>query len=206
MISYDLYIAYVLATSALVLMPGPIVTLTVANSLAHGAGRGVLTVLGSSAGTGVLLGLGALGMAWMLTALSEWIVWIRWIGAAYLIFLGIKQWRATPVDLKDAHADKGPVASVLLHGFVVAVTNPKTILFYVAFFPQFLDTSRPLGPQLWLMCLTFVVIAMVLDSGYAILAGHLRRWLTGSEKGRLRNRITGSLLMITGAGLALVRR
>jgi len=206
MMALDLYIAYVLATAALVLMPGPIVTLTVANSLAHGAGRGILTVLGASTGSAVLLAAGALGMAWVLSELSGWVDWIRWIGAAYLIYLGIRQWRAKPVDLKDAKADKGPVTSVMLHGFIVAVTNPKTILFYAAFFPQFIDTTRPLGPQLWLMSLTFVGIALTLDSGYALLAGKLRRWLSGPEKGRLRNRITGSLLMLTGAGLALVRR
>ncbi|MBT6093408.1 MAG: LysE family translocator [Rhodospirillaceae bacterium] len=206
MIAYDLYIAYVLATTALVLMPGPIVTLTVANSLAHGAGRGVLTVAGATAGSGVLLACGALGLAWVLSELSEWVNVIRWVGAAYLIFLGVRQWRSKPVDLDDAHADKGRVASVVLHGFVVAVTNPKTILFYAAFFPQFIDTARPLEPQLWIMSATFLVIGFSLDSGYAMMAGRLRRWLSGANKGRLRNRITGSLLMITGAGLALVRR
>lgn len=206
MMSMELYSAYALATAALVLMPGPIVTLTVANSLAHGATRGLLTVCGSSMGTAVLLALGAFGMAWVFTTLSEWFDWIRYIGAAYLIFLGLRQWRAKPIDLKDATADKGPVFSVIAHGFIVAITNPKTILFYAAFFPQFLDTTQPLGPQLALMSATFVVLAIILDGGYALMAGRLRRWLTGAEKGRLRNRLTGGLLMLTGAGLALVRR
>jgi homoserine/homoserine lactone efflux protein len=206
MMPFDVYVAYVLATSLLVLMPGPIVTLTVANSLAHGATRGVLTVCGATAGSAVLLALGAFSMAWVFTLLSEWIIWIRWIGAGYLIFLGIRQWRAKPIDLRDARADKGPVLSVLAHGFLIAITNPKTILFYVAFFPQFLDASQALGPQLAVMGVTFVVIAFTLDNGYALLAGRLRHWLTGADKGRLRNRLTGSLLMITGVGLALVRR
>lgn len=206
MISMDLYIAYVLATAALIAMPGPIVTLTVANSLAHGAGRGLLTVVGATVGSGVLLAMGALGLAWLISLLSQWFDWIRYIGAAYLIFLGLRQWRAAPVELGQAQADKGPVASVMFHGFVVAVTNPKTILFYAAFFPQFLDMARPLTPQLLVMTVTFLVLALVLDSSYALLAGRLRRWLSGAEKGRLRNRITGGLLMITGAGLAMVRR
>ena len=204
MIEPDLYIAYMLATTALILMPGPIVTLTVATSLAHGARHGILTVCGATIGSGVLLALGALGMAWAFAVLSGWFSVIRWAGAAYLIFLGVKQWRARPVVLNDAHTNEGPVASVLMHGFVVAVTNPKTILFYAAFFPQFLDTSRALGPQLWVLSLTFIVIAFTLDSCYATMAGRLRRWLTGAERGLLRNRITGGLLMITGAGLALM--
>ncbi len=206
LMSLDLYLAYVLASALLILMPGPIVTLTVANSLAHGARRGMLTVLGASAGSGVLLGLGALGMAWILDMLSHWFDWIRWIGAAYLIFLGLKQWNSKPVDLSHGAADKGPVLSVMAHGFLVAVTNPKTILFYAAFFPQFIDAEQPLGPQLTLMSVTFVVLALILDNGYALLAGRVGRWLGGAKQGRIRNRITGGLLMITGAGLALVRR
>ncbi|MEK9752630.1 MAG: LysE family transporter [Rhodospirillaceae bacterium] len=206
MMSFDLYIAYVLASALLILMPGPIVTLTVANSLAHGATRGMLTVLGASAGSAVLLGVGALGMAWLLDVLSHWFDWIRWIGAAYLIFLGLRQWNAKPADLAQGKADKGPVFSVMAHGFLVAVTNPKTILFYAALFPQFIDASAPLGPQLTLMSVTFVVLALILDNGYAIMAGRVGRWLGGAKQGRIRNRITGGLLMITGAGLALVRR
>jgi len=206
MMSFDLYLAYCLATALLVLMPGPIVTLVVANSLAHGAPRGLLTSAGSTLGSAVLLALGAFGMAWALAVLSEWFDWIRWIGAAYLLFLGLKQWNAKPADLGHGKADKGPVFSVMAHGFIVAVTNPKTILFYAAFFPQFLDPARPLGPQLLIMSVTFVVIAFALDSSYALVAGRIRPWLSGAEKGRLRNRITGGLLMLTGAGLALVRR
>ncbi len=202
----DLYLAYVLATVVLVLMPGPIVTLTVANSLAHGASRGFLTTCGSTVGTAVLLSLGGFGMVWVLDFLSAWFDWIRWIGAAYLIFLGLRQWNAKPTDLSKGKADKGPVISVIAHGFIVAVTNPKTILFYAAFFPQFIDAEKPLGPQLVIMCVTFAVIAFILDNGYAIMAGRVRRWLGGAEQGRIRNRITGGLLMLTGAGLALVRR
>ena len=206
MIEPDLYIAYMVATAALILMPGPIVTLTVATSLAHGARRGFLIVCGATVGSSVLLALGALGMAWAFAVLSGWITVIRWVGAAYLIFLGVRQWCAPLVDLIDAHTNEGPVASVLMHGFVIAITNPKTILFYAAFFPQFLDTSRAMGPQLWVLSLTFIVMAFTLDSCYATMAGRLRRWLTEAERGRLRNRITGGLLMITGAGLALMHR
>jgi len=203
---WDVYIAYVLATTLLVLMPGPIVTLVVANSLGHGTRTGIATSLGSAAGTAVLLAVGGLGMAWMLALLADWLSWIRWAGAAYLIYLGVRQWCAPVHGLEDTVADEGPPKTVFLHGFVVAITNPKTILFYAAFFPQFIDPATPAGPQLMIMSLSFLVIALVLDSSYALLAGRLRPWLSGAKRGRLRNRITGGLLMITGAGLALVRK
>lgn len=202
----DIYLAYVLASALLIVMPGPIVTLVVANSLTHGTRTGLATAVGSTLGSGVLLALGGFGMAWVLGLLSDWLMWLRWAGAAYLIYLGIRQWRAPVHGLEDTTADTGPPKVVFLHGFIVAVTNPKTILFYVAFFPQFIDAAQPLGLQLTIMCATFLVLAVILDGSYALLAGRLRPWLSGEKRGRIRNRITGGLLMITGAGLALVRK
>jgi len=204
--SFEIYLAYALATTLLILMPGPIVTLVIANSLAHGMRTGIITAVGATTGSGVLLAVGGFGMAWALQILSEWFQWIRWFGAAYLIYLGIRQWRAAVHILNDTEADRGPPKVVFLHGFMVAVTNPKTILFYVAFFPQFIDPSAPVGPQLTIMCATFVVLALCLDGSYAVLAGRLRPWLSGERRGRIRNRITGGLLMVTGLGLALTRR
>jgi threonine/homoserine/homoserine lactone efflux protein len=91
-------------------------------------------------------------------------------------------------------------------GLLVALTNPKTIFFYVAFFPQFLDTSLPAGPQLLAMSVAFVLIAGVFDSLYAALAGHLRRFLLDARRQRVRHGITGTLFLCTGLGIALARR
>ncbi len=202
----DIYFAFVLATTLLILMPGPIVTLVIANSLTHGTRTGIATSLGSTLGSAVLLAVGGFGMAWVLGLLADWLMWLRWIGAAYLIYLGIRQWRAPVIGLEDTKADRGPPKTVFLHGFVVAVTNPKTIFFYAAFFPQFIDPAGALGRQLLIMSATFLVLALILDGSYALLAGRLRPWLTGRKRGRIRNRITATLLMVTGAGLALARK
>ena len=204
--AWDIYAAYVLATALLIVMPGPIVTLVIANSLTHGTRTGIATSLGSTLGSGVLLAVGGFGMAWILGLLSEWLIVLRYVGAVYLIYLGIKQWRAPVHGLEDANADMGPLRAVFMHGFVIAVTNPKTIFFYAAFFPQFIDATQAVGPQLMIMSATFLVLAFILDGSYALLAGRLRPWLTGEQRGHVRNRITGGLLMITGAGLALVRK
>lgn len=88
----------------------------------------------------------------------------------------------------------------------MSATNPKTLLFYAAFFPQFVDPGAPLGPQLALLCTTFLAVATVLDGTYAVLAGRLRTWLRGRDRARLRNRLTGSFLIAAGLGLALARR
>lgn len=91
-------------------------------------------------------------------------------------------------------------------GVLVAITNPKTIFFYIAFFPQFLDTGLPHGPQFALMSVSFVLIAILLDSCYALLAGRLRPALMDAGRARVRHGLTGTLLLCTGLGLALARR
>ncbi len=205
-IPLDVYIGFCLATALLILMPGPIVSLTISNSLRHGSRTGFMTTVGATAGSGVLLTAGAFGMAWALEVLSEWFSWLRIIGAAYLIYLGFLQWREAAQSVDDIKADKHPGKKVMLHGFIVAVTNPKTILFYAAFFPQFIDMSQPTGPQLAIMSITFLCIAITIDGMYAFLAGRLRPWLQGGERGRIRNRITGSLLISTGVALLFARK
>lgn len=210
MIDMDLYITFTLATALLILMPGPIVTLTVANSLAHGTRHGLRTVIGTSSATAVLLLVGGFGMASVFTVLAEWFHWLRWIGAAYLVFLGIQFWRAKPVALADGRDSEGIRAgskkSIFWQGFIVSITNPKTILFYAAFFPQFMDPNRPAGEQLAILSVTFLIIATSLDSAYAILCGRLRPYLANVNGAHLRNRITGGLMIGTGLVLAFTRK
>ena len=91
-------------------------------------------------------------------------------------------------------------------GVLVSATNPKTLMFHAAFLPQFIDPNGPVGVQMALLSVTFLVIATVLDAGYVLLAGRLRGWLRDRRRARLRNQLTGSLLIATGLGLALARK
>lgn len=208
MIDTDLYITFVLATALLILMPGPIVTLTVANSLAYGTRHGLRTVVGTSSATALLLIVGGFGMASAFLLLAEWFEWLRWFGAAYLVFLGIQQWRAKPVALGDGEGEvhAGSKKSIFFQGFMISITNPKTILFYAAFFPQFMDPTRDPGMQLAILSITFLIIATFLDSCYAVLCGKLRPYLADAKRGRIRNRITGGLMIGTGLALAFARK
>ena len=205
-IEYELYAAFMLATAVLILMPGPIVTLTIANSLAYGTRHGLKTVFGTSTATALLLIVGGLGMASAFALLAEWFEVLRWVGAAYLVWLGIQQWRAKAVDLNEAESHLGPKKSLFWQGFVVSITNPKTIFFYAAFFPQFIDPLAETGPQLLLLSVTFLIIATVLDCGYAFLSGRLRPMLSSERRGKIRNRITGGILIGTGLALAFMRK
>jgi homoserine/homoserine lactone efflux protein len=200
----DLYLAFVAASTVLILIPGPNVSLIVANSIAYGTRYGLLTVAGTSAAIVVQLGLTALGMTAVLGTLAGWFEWLRWVGVAYLLYLGIRQWRAEPVDLTRTRPQPRSVRAIALRGFLVSLTNPKTLLFYGAFFPQFLAMDAPVGPQVALLSITFLTIAAGLDVGWALAAGRARGVL--AMRGRLRNRLSGACLMCAGGGLALARR
>ncbi len=204
-VNLNLWIAFIFASALLALIPGPIVTLVVANSLAQGTRAGVANVFGTLVGNIVLFTIGGLGLAWVLSELAHWFDILRWAGAAYLFYLGIKQWRAKPVSLGDQQATTKS-HSLFLQGVVVAITNPKTIIFFAAFFPQFMDPTLSASGQLVVLSITFLVVAGSLDTLYAVLAGRLRPVLTGERRGRIRNKLTGALLMGTGVALAFARR
>lgn len=207
MLNFELFAAFAAATAALILLPGPIVTLVIANSLTHGARTGLATVVGASAGTAVLFAVGAIGLTAMMAFLSDIFVWVRWAGVAYLAYLGLKHWRAMFRAVQAEEIATAPAAKgVFWQGALIGLTNPKTVLFYVAFFPQFLDPGLPVGPQLAIMSVAFLIIGLLFDGSYALLAGRIRPWLVGVKRTRIRNGITGTLLIGTSIGLALTRR
>ena len=200
----DLYLGFVAATVILMLIPGPNVSLIVANSIAYGTRYGLLTVAGTTAAIVVQLALTVLGLTATLGVLAGWFEWVRWLGVAYLLYLGIRQWLAAPVDLTRIGPQPRSIRAIALRGFLISLTNPKTLLFYGAFFPQFISLDAPLAPQVAILSLTFLAIAAGIDSGWATLAGRARALL--AVRGRLRNRLSGGLLIGAAAGLALAHR
>ena len=168
--SYELFAAFVAATTVLILMPGPNVSLIVANSIAHGAKYGLVAVAGTSSAMVIQLTLTVLGLTSILGLVATWFEWLRWLGVAYLIFLGLKAWAAPAVDLAAPEEQKKSIWEVYWRGFLVSLTNPKTLLFYTAFLPQFISADHDRGTQLLVLAATFLVIATVLDSGWAMCA------------------------------------
>ena len=186
------------------LLPGPNVALIVANSVAHGARFGLLTVAGTSSAVVVQLSLTVLGATAVLSFLAASFDWLRWLGVVYLVWLGVSAWRAPVVDLARVGPQARSARLIFARGFLVGLTNPKTLLFYGAFLPQFITAGPTASDQLLLLAVTFLVVAVILDSAWALLAGRLRGLLLAHV--RLRNRLTGGLLVGAGLGLALARR
>lgn len=199
----SLLLAFMLATSILMLIPGPNVALIVANSVAWGTRYGLLTVAGTAAAMVVQLALTALGMSAVLGTLAEWFGLLRWVGVAYLLWLGVRQWRAPVADLTRVAAQPKSARAIALRGFLVSLTNPKTLLFYGAFFPQFVRVDRPVLGQVAVLSVVFLALALLLDGGWAVVAGRARFLL--AARGRLRNRLSGGALVCAGVGLALAR-
>ena len=201
-----LYFAYCLAVTILVLIPGPVVTLVVANALRHGSRTGLVTVAGAGIGNALLLTATAIGLVAFFALLSHIFEVVRWAGALYLIWLGVKAWRSHgALEAAFAMAAQRSWHSAFLQGFLVAITNPKALVFYIAFLPQFVDPKLPIGPQLLVLIGTMIVVGLIFDGSYALLAGRARTWLTAPGRLRLQRRISGTLLIGVGCTLLLAR-
>ncbi len=199
----QLFTAFLLITVVLFLTPGPIVTLIIATGARQGTRAALLTVAGSSVGNAVLLAAIAFGLTWILKASSEVFDLLRWIGAAYLVWLGIQAWRHA-----GAAAEAIPPAAHVhaWRGFIVAITNPKTIAFFTAFLPQFIDPALPVDRQLLVMCVCSVTLGALLDSGWAVAAGFGRAWFLKPHHNKLLGRLSGAMLVGGGIWLSLARR
>lgn len=201
--SLELYLAYVLACFIVVIVPGPTVTLIVANSITHGTRAGLLNVAGTQAGLGTILLIVLVGLASIIETMSFWFDWVRLLGAAYLVWLGWKLLRA-PGALGDPVLTPAPRVGFFLQGFLVLLSNPKALLMFGAFIPQFVD---PHGDYVWqviLLGLTAMAVATTFDSLYAVLTGRARALLT-PERVRLVSRLSGGFLIGGGLWLAFAR-
>jgi len=200
--NWHLFSAFLLITAVLVVVPGPIVTLVIVTGASRGIRAAMMTVIGTTLGNAVLLACIALGLNWILKTSTEVFNYVRWVGAAYLVWLGIQAWRNAGA-VGEADPPHGPVHA--WRGFVVAMTNPKTIVFFTAFLPQFIDPSLPVGRQLWVMCTVTVVLAALLDAVWGIAAGLGRAFLMKPQHNRLLGRLSGLVLMGGGIWLSLAR-
>jgi homoserine/homoserine lactone efflux protein len=203
MINWQLFTAFLLITFVLVITPGPIVTLVIATGATRGIRAALTTVIGTTLGNAVLLAAIALGLSWVLKASAELFEIMRWCGVIYLIYLGVQTWRTAAVP-----PDAIPIGRRvhISRGFVVAITNPKTIAFMTAFLPQFVDPSLPAETQLAIMCAVSVLMAAVTDTGWAIAAGLGRAWFMKPARARLLGRASGAVLIGGGIWLSLTRR
>lgn len=196
---FDHWLAFAAASAILLAIPGPTVLLVISYALGHGRRPAAAVVAGVALGDLTAMTASMLGLGAVLATSAAIFTVLRWVGGAYLVYLGIKLWRA-PVEPLDApEASPADPRRMFAHAYAVTTLNPKSIIFFVAFVPQFLVASAPLWRQVVLLEATFVVLATLNATLFAVLASAARRRLRQARLRRVVNRAGGSLLI--GAGL-----
>jgi homoserine/homoserine lactone efflux protein len=199
----QLFTAFLLITLVLVVTPGPIVTLVISTGATRGMRAALTTVAGTTLGNAFLLLAIALGLSWVLANALVLFEVLRWAGAAYLVWLGIQAWRHAG-EVSQASSPSGRV--YFTRGVFVALSNPKTIVFFTAFLPQFIDPSLPTGRQLAAMCIVSVAMAAATDTAWAVASGLGRAWFMKPSRAKILGRLSGTVLIGGGVWLSLARR
>ncbi len=198
--SLELWLAFSAATLILLVIPGPTILTVVSYSVTHGKKAKLPLIAAVALGDSTALILSILGLGALLETSATWFTVIKWAGGLYLIYMGVKLLlsgvSANKLDTPDALESRW---RLFANTWLVTALNPKGIIFFVAFLPQFIQNGQPLAPQMWVLSITFVVLATINASAYATFAGTARRILS-SELAQRRFNLTGGLLL-TAAGL-----
>lgn len=201
-----LYPLFLLVATATVFSPGPGVLMTLTNSLRYGLRGTIGGILGIACGALVVAAVSATSVGILLATSALAFSILKFIGAAYLIYLGVRMWRAPAVQLAAVPAHEAGFARRFIEGLSLQLTNPKAIFFFLSVFPQFIDPAHTYAGQFVLLVLTYSALVVLIHFGYALTAHHARNWFSSERGGRLLNRIGGATFMVFGAALAAARR
>ncbi len=198
----DTWLIYLVAATGLSLSPGPNGLLALTHGALHGRGKALYTIFGGALGFTVVIALSMFGISALLQASLVWLTLMKWAGGAYLVWLGIQVWRSPPIGV-EIHGSAAPRAgwSLFRQGALSALTNPKGLLFFAAFLPQFIDPTRSLTVQFFIMAGTFAVIEIATELFIASMAHRISPWL--GRVGRRFNQACGGVFMLVGAALPL---
>jgi len=199
---FDTWLVYFAAATGLSLSPGPNGLLALTHGALHGRRKALFTIFGGALGFVAVIALSMFGIGALLQASLAWLTVLKWVGGAYLVWLGIQVWRAPPVGV-DLGAVQGQRhgRSLFRQGALSALTNPKGILFFAAFLPQFIDPARSLLVQFAIMAGTFAVIEIVTEALIAHTAHRITPWL--ARVGRRFNQVCGGVFVAIGLALPL---
>jgi homoserine/homoserine lactone efflux protein len=207
--SFATWIAFVIAGTLIAISPGSGAILSMSHGLAYGVKKASATVLGLQLGLMLVLVIAGAGVGSLLLASELAFTVVKIVGALYLIWLGISQWRskAETSDVSTAGLAAHPTfGRRVVTGFLTNATNPKGIIFMVAVLPQFISQDAPVLPQLAILGVTMVSIDTTVMHGYALLASSMQRWFRDPRAVKMQNRFFGAVLMVIGTLLFFVKR
>ena len=196
------WLIYLLAATGLSLSPGPNGLLALTHGALHGRRKAMYTIVGGALGFVVVIALSMFGIGALLQTSLVWLTVLKWLGGAYLIWLGIQVWRSPPLSLEAASSAEPRAGwSMFQQGALSAITNPKATLFFAAFLPQFMDPQRSLFVQFIVMAATFAAIEIATEFFIASLANRISPWLR--RVGRRFNQVCGGVFVAIGVALPL---
>ncbi|MBT1159729.1 LysE family translocator [Aminobacter anthyllidis] len=203
--SFESWAAFAAASAVLLVIPGPTILLVVSYALGQGWRTALPMAVGVALGDFTAMTLSMLGIGALLAASATIFTIVKWIGAAYLVYLGIKLFRAGgSLDAKP-RTDAASAVKMMAHAWIVTALNPKSITFFVAFLPQFLDRSGDFWTQMLIFELTFLTLAFANAFGYALVAARARSVVSNPRAIRIFNRTGGTLLVGAGIAAAVAR-
>jgi threonine/homoserine/homoserine lactone efflux protein len=205
--SIEHWLAFVAASAVLLIIPGPTILTVISYSVSHGRRAKLPLVAAVALGDSTALVVSLLGLGALLASSAFWFTAVKFAGGLYLLYLGIKLLRAgvSPTEVQ-APAATGSRWKLFANTYLVTALNPKGIVFFVAFLPQFLNPAAPVAPQLWVLAITFVVMAALNATLYAVFAGAARRVLASERAQRRFNLSGGTLLSVAGVWALLAKR
>jgi len=204
--SLEFWLAFVAATTVFLLIPGPTLLLVIGYALSYGRRPALSAVLGVALGDLVAMTVSLAGLGAVLAASALWFSVLKWLGAGYLIYLGLKQWRRRADVAEIVEPISTSNRSLIFNAFVVTALNPKSIMFFIAFLPHFIDPARPALAQMLILGATFWVLAIVTASAYAYMSGTLGMLFRTARFRRNVDRLGGSVLIGAGVLTAAMQR
>lgn len=202
----ELYALFVLMASATVLSPGPGVVMTLTNALRYGLRGSFGGILGVATGALVVAALSATSLGVLLATSATAFTVIKLAGAAYLVYLGLRLWRAPPFHFAAGASHDASFGRRFAEGLTLQFTNPKAIFFFLSVLPQFIDARQPYAVQFAVLVGTYSALVVIIHCGYALFAQRARGWLSSERGGRLVNRMAGTTFMCFGAAMAVAKR
>lgn len=208
------WLLFIAVGTAAVVSPGPAILLAISNSVRFGMAKVLLSSLGNISGLFILSSAAIFGLGAVLKTSTSLFLVIKIIGAAYLIYLGIRQWRSkanffaesSKLDqtLRKPAKNKSSL-KIFLEGFLIAMTNPKAILFFTAFFPQFINTNAALTQQFLIMTFTFMAMSFICLMSYGLLASKAKNWFAQGSRTTWFHRVLGSVFVGIGVGVLTLK-
>ena len=200
----SLFPVFLIVSFGMIVIPGPNVLVIISTSILHGRIRGLQAVAGTSLAMLVQLVVVGVGTSWFITMLASGLNFLKWFGITYLLYLGAKHLKQA-VRAEDKRLEISGATS-FARGFVTSLTNPKTLLFFSAYLPQFVSAPQHYAFEISILSITFLLMAILLDSCYAVFTDRLKSAASGRFPGKLGDGISGTLYLGAGAWLATSRR